>query len=244
MKATFNALVDDGKKAAARQVGAYGRACYAWAIHADLLADNPFVGVKMETVASRERVLSDDELRSIWNATDGQGSYNGAARLLMLTGQRREEVAAMRWGEFDADLSTWTIPGARTKNHRTNIVPLSKQAQAVLADQPRFGDDRVFRSLNFADAKAALDKRSGVTGWRLHDLRRTLATGLQRLGVRLEVTEAVLGHVGGSRAGIVGVYQRHAWSEEKRAALEAWGSHVEAIVEVREARENVLPFRA
>ncbi len=80
-----------------------------------------------------------------------------------------------------------------------------------------------------------MDKASGVKDWRLHDLRRTMATGLQRLGVRLEVTEAVLNHVSGSRAGIVGVYQRHEWADEKRAALNAWGAHVAAIVEGREA---------
>jgi integrase len=92
-------------------------------------------------------------------------------------------------------------------------------------------------------AKAVLDKASGVKGWRLHDLRRTVATGLQRLGVRLEVTEAVLNHVSGSRAGIVGVYQRHDWAEEKRAALNAWGEHVDAIVEGREATGKVTAFR-
>ena len=87
----------------------------------------------------------------------------------------------------------------------------------------------------FSKAKAALDKASGVKDWRLHDLRRTLATGLQKLGVRLEVTEAVLNHIAGSRAGIVGVYQRHNWADEKRAALDAWGAHVAALVEGREA---------
>ena len=95
----------------------------------------------------------------------------------------------------------------------------------------------------FSKAKAALDEASGVKDWRLHDLRRTLATGLQKLGVRLEVTEAVLNHVSGSRAGIVGVYQRHEWAEEKRAALNAWGAHVAAIVEGRVHEGNVLSFR-
>ena len=95
----------------------------------------------------------------------------------------------------------------------------------------------------FCEGKAALDEASGVKDWRLHDLRRTMATGLQRLGVRLEVTEAVLNHVSGSRAGIVGVYQRHGWSDEKRAALTAWGEHVAAIVEGREADGNVVSMR-
>ena len=92
----------------------------------------------------------------------------------------------------------------------------------------------------FSKAKAALDEASGVKDWRLHDLRRTMATGLQKLGVRLEVTEAVLNHVSGSRAGIVGVYQRHDWADEKRAALNAWGAHVAAIVEGRAPQANVV----
>jgi integrase len=96
----------------------------------------------------------------------------------------------------------------------------------------------------FSLAKAALDAKSGVTNWRLHDLRRTMATGLQRLGVRLEVTEQVLNHVSGSRAGIVGVYQRHDFAMEKRAALDAWGAHVAAIVEGRAATDNVVTLRA
>jgi integrase len=83
----------------------------------------------------------------------------------------------------------------------------------------------------WSKAKSALDTASGVSGWWLHDLRRTLATGLQRLGVRLEVTEAVLNHLSGSRAGIIGIYQRHDWAVEKREALDAWAAHVASIVE-------------
>jgi integrase len=224
VRAILNAIADGGRRSIARQAGAYGRACYGWAVHVDLLADNPFIGIRLETVASRERVLTDQELRSIWQATEDRGSYRHIVRLLLLTGQRREEIAGMLWSELDADRMTWTIPAARTKNHRVQIVPLSKQAKAVLSAQPNFAhDDRVFMGFrSFSKAKPRLDAESGVTGWRLHDLRRTVATGLQRLGVRLEVTEAVLGHVGGSRAGIVGIYQRHTWADEKRAALNAW----------------------
>jgi integrase len=102
----------------------------------------------------------------------------------------------------------------------------------LLCNAPRFGD-LVFPDLRgafngWSKAKAALDAKSGVTAWRLHDIRRTAATGLQRLGIRLEVTEQILKHVSGSRAGIVGVYQRHNFAAEKRAALDAWGEHVRA----------------
>jgi integrase len=170
-------------------------------------------------------------------------------RTLILTGQRREEVAGMARSEVASDLSSWTIPASRAKTGAAHVVPLSAQAQAVLRAAPRLAEsDLVFPGQRgafsgFSKAKAALDKVSGVKDWRLHDLRRTMATGLQRLGVRLEVTEAVLNHVAGSRAGIVGVYQRHTWADEKRAALNAWGERVAAIVEGRKAVDNVTSMR-
>ncbi len=150
----------------------------------------------------------------------------------------------MTWAEVSDDFSTWTIPASRAKNGTTHIVPTSEPARELLRSLPQI-NELVFPGLRgpfngWSKAKAALDAKSGVTDWRLHDLRRTVATGLQRLGVRLEVTEQVLNHVSGSRAGIVGVYQRHDFASEKRAALEAWGSHVEAIVEGRTPESNVL----
>jgi integrase len=238
-----------GRSAMASRTAAYGRACYQWAIKRGSLSANPFQNLPLATVVKRERVLTDDELRAIWKATEGRTSFNAIVRTLLLTGQRREEVAAMGWGDVAVDLSAWTIRGARAKNSVEHIVPLSPQVLAILQIRPRTeGADLLFPGLRgqfngFSKAKAALDKASGVKDWRLHDLRRTLATGLQKLGVRLEVTEAVLNHVSGSRAGIVGVYQRHTWAEEKRAALDAWGAHVAAIVEDREPEGNVLSFR-
>jgi hypothetical protein len=187
------------------------------------------------------------ELGAIWHATAGAGAFNGIVRLLMLTGQRREEVAGMTSAELSGDFSTWTVPASRAKNGTTHIVPLSAPAQDLLRNVPRFGE-LAFPGLRgpfngWSKAKAALDAKSGVTNWRLHDLRRTAATGLQRLGVRLEVTEQVLNHVSGSRADIVGVYQRHDFASEKRAALEAWGEHVLAVVEGRTAMGNVVTLR-
>ena len=243
-------LSQDGKTAMASRTAAYGRACYQWAVKRGTLAVNPFLNLPLAADAKRERVLTDDELRSIWQAAAGPGPYNAIVHTLILTGQRRGEVAGMAWDEIAPDLSTWTLPGARAKNGVAHIVPLSPQARAILRVCPQFDEsDLVFLGLrgpfnSFARAKAALDRASGVKDWRLHDLRRTVATGLQRLGVRLEVTEAVLNHIAGSRAGIVGVYQRHDWAEEKRAALNAWGEHVAAIVEGREATGKVTAFRA
>lgn len=256
-------LAKDGKAAMASRTAAYGRACYHWAVKRSSLASNPFQDLPLAPVAKRERVLTDDELRTIWQATAGPGSYNAIVRMLMLTGQRREEVAGATWDEIAPDLSTWTIPASRAKNGVAHIVSLSAQAQSIVTTARRFakeaagepsdapGDDKpdlVFPGLRgpfngFGKAKEQLDKACGVKGWRLHDLRRTMATGLQKLKVPLEVTEAVLNHISGSRAGIVGIYQRYDYAAEKRAALNAWGARVAAIVDGREAADNVTPLR-
>jgi integrase len=254
----LDALSKNGKAAMAARTAAYGRACYQWAAKRGSIAANPFANLPLAPVEKRERVLKDEELRAIWQATTGAGAFNAIVRMLMLTGQRREEVAGMTWDEVSGDLSTWTIPGNRAKNGAAHVVPLPSQAHAILADATRRErknektDEEpglVFPGLRgpfngFGKSKAALDSDSGVKGWRLHDLRRTMATGLQKLGVRLEVTEAVLNHVSGSRAGIVGIYQRHDYAAEKRAALAAWGEHVAAIIEGRKASDNVTPLRA
>ena len=246
----LDGLANDGKTAMACRTAAYGRACYQWAVKRGSLSTNPFHALPLATVAKRERVLTDDELSSVWRATERPGSYNGIVRASILSGQRREEIAGMTWRELAPDLATWTIPASRTKNGVEHIVPLSEQMRALLGAAPRRDEtDLVFPGLQgqfngFSKAKAALDKASGVKDWRLHDLRRTLATGLQRLGVRFEVTESVLNHLAGSRAGIAGVYQRHNWADEKRAALNAWSAHVAALIDERETDGNVTPIRA
>jgi integrase len=245
-------LAKDGKVAMASATARYGRACFQWAVKRGSIEVNPFANLPLTPVVKRERVLTDEELRAVWSATAGPGSFNAIVRMLVLTGQRRDEAASMTWDEISPDLPVWTIPGARAKNGAAHIVPLSPQARAILQAAPRFerevdddGPDLVFPGeqgvySGWSKSKERLDKRS-VSGWQLHDLRRTMATGLQKLGVRLEVTEAVLNHVSGSRAGIVGVYQRHEWTDEKRAALAAWGVHVAGIVEERAL--NVVALR-
>jgi integrase len=247
----LDGLAKDGRVAMASRTAAYGRACYHWAVKRGSLASNPFQDLPLAPIAKRERVLTDEELRAVWEATAGPGPFNAIVRMLILTGQRREEVAGMTWGEIASDLSTWTIPASRAKNGVAHIVPLPLQAQAILKSAHGMAKgnelELVFRGRGgafngFSKAKTTLDEESSVTGWRLHDLRRTMATGLQKLRVRLEVTEAVLNHVSGSRAGIVGVYQQHDWADEKRAALTSWGERVEAIVEGREPAGNVTPL--
>jgi integrase len=252
----LDGLTKDGKSAMASRTAAYGRACYQWANKRGSLTANPFQNLPLAPIAKRDRVLTKREIRAVWEATCGACSFNAIVRMLMLTGQRRDEVTAMTWNEIAPDQSTWTIPASRAKNGVAHFVPLSAQAQAILRAALQIEQDAAANKQElvfpgqrgpfkgFSKAKGSLDKASDVKVWRLHDLRRTLATGLQSLGVRLEVTEAVLNHISGSRAGIVGVYQRHEWADEKRAALAAWGAHIEAIVEERGPTGNVTALRS
>jgi len=180
---------------------------------------------------SRERVLTDAELGRVWKGADRIGLLGSATRLLILTGARREEITQLRWSEIEGD--TITLSNGRTKNGEAHLIPLSTAARKLLDSVPRiansdfvFTNDGVKPIVAWAKPKADLDDVTGVTDWRIHDIRRTVATGMQKLGIPLVVTESILGHTSGSRAGIVGVYQLHDYAQEKRAALEAWGQHV------------------
>jgi integrase len=185
---------------------------------------------------ARDRVLSDEELaRVILAALRIGGPYGGIVEFLALTGQRREEVARATRVEFDLGQRTWTIPKARTKNGKVHIVHLSKQALAIL----RTCETRapyVFSSTGtkpfpaFSRAKRRLDELSGVTGWRLHDLRRTCVSGMARLGIPPHVADKILNHQGGTISGVAAVYQRHEFLAERREALDQWVSHISQVV--------------
>lgn len=250
------AVVDRLTPSVARALAAYGRACFTWAQRRGSVPGNPFVSLPVApSNVQRDRVLTDAEAVKVWKAAAADATpYGPIVRLLLLTGQRRDEVRGMGWSEVAVDLETWTIPGERTKNGQPSVVPLSAPARAIL--QARLAEVREQRRGlvfpgeggkvmfgNWSKSKAGLDEAAGVTGWRVHDLRRTVATGLQRLGVRLEVTEAVLNHVSGSRGGIVGIYQRHDWKAEKRTALDGWAAHLMAAVEGADAPPKVVPMR-
>ncbi len=153
-------------------------------------------------------------------------------RLLILTGARRDEIGGLQWSEVDFERGEIALSGARTKTGAPHVIPLTPQWVAVLCELPRRVDCPFVFSLTgnpvsgWSKAKARLDLISGVEGWRLHDIRRTVATGLQRLGISLQVVEAILGHTSGSRAGIVRIYQRHDFAAEKRQALTLWADYV------------------
>lgn len=244
---------------AANRLRAEARACWGWAVKRGALEGNPWDATPrpLAREIARERVLSDEELAALYKAA-GQldAPWDTMIRLLILTGQRRGEVAGMRWEELDLEKGLWSLPGERTKNHEPHAVPLSEPAIAALKGvHRRKGAEFVFEGprktpmSGFGKVKTRLDKlladalKRTVQPWVIHDLRRTAATGLQRLGVRLEVTEAVLNHVSGSKSGIVGVYQRHGWEKEKAEALKGWAAHVLGLLDGRRDGEKVVELR-
>src|SRR4029078_1411720 len=218
---------------------AYLRRLFAWSLGRGIITSSPLVGLPMPgSETKRERVLSDDELVKVWRAAETLAfPYAPAFQMLILTGARREEVWQLCWSEIADDCIK--LDGTRTKNGEPHLIPLSLPARRILEGLPR-KNEFVFASGNrpvsaWFRAKDAIDKIAGIAPWRIHDLRRTAATGLQKLQTPLPVTEAILGHSGGSRGGIVGIYQRHDYAKQKSAALEAWGAHVVALIEGRPA---------
>jgi len=199
------------------------------------IRENPMTGLQRTKEVSRDHVVNDADLAKIWIGADKVPMHGDMVKLLILTGARREEIGALRWSEIKGDYIE--LANGRTKTGNGHIIPLSTQAKEILASVKRkAGSEFVFTLggskpvTGWSRAKVSIDEAAGVTGWRLHDLRRTVATGMQKLGVGLQVVEAVLGHTSGSRAGIIGVYQRHAYADEKRRALEAWGQHVAGLI--------------
>ena len=246
----LDGLAKDGKAAMAGAAARYGGALFGWTVKRRTVASNPFERVPVAPTVRRDRVLSDDEIRRVWGATKGPGAFNAIVRALLLTGQRREEVSGLTSNELDPGLSVWTLPGARSKNSRPHIIPISAQMETLLRAQACVsGTDLVFpgeRSIfsGWSKSKARLDRRSGVSGWTLHDLRRTAATGMAELGIAPHVIEAVLNHASGHKAGVAGIYNQARYATEMRRALNLWGEHVAAIIEDRAAADNVTPLRA
>jgi integrase len=266
-------LTDRGVGSMTNRVFSIIRKLFNWCISRDLLTVSPCAGIRPPVPeVRRDRVLSDHELRWFWKAADRRGMPFGPLfKILALTGQRLSEVAEMAPGEVKVKERLWTIPKARVKNNSEHDVALSDAALAILDAMPKIKGDAghvyVFTTTGdspvsgWSRAKNNLDKtmleiarqeaeEAGddpaavrIPQWRLHDLRRTAASGMARLGINLPVIEKVLNHTSGSFAGIVGVYQRHSFADEKRAALEAWSRLVVSLVKDAPA-DNVVPMRA
>jgi integrase len=252
-KAAINDMLDiitaRGPIAANRTL-AVTKKLFRWSLGRGYVDRDPCAGIaKPGAEQRRDRVLSDDELAHVWRAAEGVAyPFGPAVRTLILTGQRREEVGAMRWSEIDLAEKIWTLPAARAKNNVEHVVPLSDAARLLLRSLPRIGragfvftttgetavsgwskakanlDDAILEAMQKEDPKAEPLER-----WTMHDMRRTVATGLAGLGVALPVVEKILNHVSGSFGGVAGVYQRFAFATEKREALDKWAARVAMI---------------
>src|SRR5208337_857586 len=241
------------------------RPLFAWAFECGAVQNNPMAGLRCpKPETPRDRVLDDTELKALWQAaTEQSWPFENVIKLLLLTGQRREEVAGMRWREVDLDAGQWTIAKERCKNGKAYTVdlhpeavrlldPLGDEAASRLMKQSA-EEDFVFSTTGrtslsgFSKIKARIDVRmQQILGdkfqpWRIHDLRRTAASGMAALGFQPHVVERVLNHVSGAQGGLVSVYQRHEYREERKRAILAWGAHVMQIVSSEVA--DVVPLR-
>lgn len=244
----LNEIANEHGPFAANRARACLSSLFAWAISEGVADANPVNGTRKATEeVSRDRVLSDDELALVWRHA-GSGDYGRIIRLLILTGQRREEVGGMMRSELHLAKALWSLPRERTKNGLPHDLPLSTAALDILAAVPvRTDRDFVFGTgegafSGWSKSKAALDARIAAAlkasaeaagekpkpmpPWRLHDIRRTVATRLGDLGVLPHVVEAILNHVSGHRAGVAGIYNRATYAAEKRAALDLWAMHI------------------
>jgi len=246
---------------AANRTQAYGRAAYSWAMKRQLLATNPLRGIERPgRETARERVLTMAEMGAIWHACDALDSVRAAfVRTLMLTLQRREEVVSMRWVEMDDPRAptTWTLPAARAKNHRTHIVHLAEPVRGTLTALPKHsGNPCVFAGRGrsgaigaFSKMKTDLDSALAGAGhdlgnWRFHDFRRSGVTALAGMGFPPHVCDRILNHVTGAIQGVAAVYQKAEFLAERKAALNAWAKHVLAFAKGGQPLSNVVPMMA
>jgi len=204
---------------------------YSWAMQNGLAEANPVVGTARLRERSRERVLAPNELGLIWRHL-GDGHYAAVMQLLMLTGQRASEIADLRWSEIHGD--TIVLPPERTKNGRTHVIPISTSVGAVIEAQPhRLGRDLIFgigeggfkgwhirKQRLDATIKAATGK--ALEPWTVHDIRRSVVTGMAEIGIAPHIVEAVVNHVSGHRAGSAGIYNKARYQDEVRIALQRW----------------------
>ncbi len=236
----LDAIVARGAPSTANHAYAAIQKFFNWSVERGLIEISPCLHLKPPAKSqSRERVLSNKEIVTLWKASLTEGYPFGTIyQLLLLTAQRRGEVVGMRWAELDLRQGVWTIPGARTKNGKAHSVPLTPRVRAILKSLPRFESEFVFPGRGkpeqsysgYSKGKRDLDAAADLHDWTLHDLRRTAATGMAELGVPPHVVEKILNHSTGSFAGVAGVYNRFEYRSEMRSALRLWAAHVKKCV--------------
>ena len=229
-------LVGRGKHTAANRALAHTRKFFGWLVERGYLDYSPVAYIKpRHQEQEREKVLTDDEIRAIWIASEAMsGPYSAWIKLLLLCGQRRLETASLRRSQIID--SCWHLSGEDTKNKQLHIVPLSQQAMAIidqlleqdgefLIKTGRTGDKPVN---GFSKAKVQLDRLSGITDWKFHDIRRTVATNLSKLGVDRSLLQRIVNH---TDSGVTAIYDRYSYLEEKRDALQKWADKLDDIVQ-------------
>lgn len=249
-------LLDDlqhkkGLGAQVNRIHAALKAALNFAVEREYLDANPAAAVKRQFKGEvpRERVLSDDELKAIWQAADTlKEPSRGLVKMMILTGQRRDEVRCLPWAELDLDSNLWTLPASRNKGKREHVVPLSDEAKEVLEALPKLGGPFVFTTggerpyAGQKRLKDILDRESKVTDWTFHDIRRTVASGLASLRISHDVIGRVLNH---AKTDVTARhYNRHDYLEEKAAALTAWGRHVMTLVTDTSEGGKVVALKA
>ncbi|TPO01488.1 site-specific integrase [Mesorhizobium sp. B1-1-5] len=249
-------IVASGKPQAANTAFWYMRAFFNWCRKPPqrLIAVSPCDGLPDPAPkVTRERVVSSAELEAIWKGCAAVGyPYGNIVKLLMLTGQRRTEVAAMRWSELNLETGLWEIPGDRTKNEDPTIIPLSTQALTILRGVPKLSDTFVFPARGndeshfsgYSKCKKDLDKKTLIDGkplenWTQHDLRRTLATNLGKRQVPPHIIEHILNHKAASMTAVAKIYNRYQYVDEKREALQSWSDHIEGLVKSKTESEVI-----
>lgn len=261
----LDTLIARDRRPMADKVRQEGAAFFQWLIERDHVEKNVFARIRKIRNAKviRKRVLSDDELAAIWRASEPEGHWSCWIKLLILTGGRNMEVRGARWSEFDMENRLWTIPAERYKNGYSHSVHLTDAMVAVLDAVPRYNDvDLLFPASGNASrpmsgdqkVKGRIDRRMReefakehpITpdNWCVHDFRRTIATGLQRLGFRPDIADQVIGHVGSTRTGAAAHYLHHRYEEEKKQALEVWSNHVMKLLgDTSDSPTNVVEMR-
>jgi integrase len=240
----IDAIADRGAVTLARRCHAHLHRLFRWSVGRGIIETSPMAYLpKPGAEVKRKRVLLDDELRLVWDAAQQIGWPMGSAiQLLILTCARRDEIGALQWREINRARHEIHLDGERTKNGEPHDIPLSAAAQELIDAIPRLaGSPFVFTTTGntpvsgWSRAKANIDKIMGAQladskPWRIHDLRRTAATGMERLGIKQQVVEALLGHIAGSKAGVTGIYQRHTYEQEKREAIVKWAEQIAILV--------------
>ena len=224
---------------------------FAWCMSQGIADHNPVIGTVVEEpegYETRGRVLSVEELAQLWRAVDDDEEFGHILKLLILLGARRQEIGSMCWSELNPDRTVWVLPRARAKNNNELRLELPPIARDIIRAVPeRVGRDALFgnRGAGFGAwdrAKKRLDARVKLASWRIHDLRRSTATGMADIGVAPHIIETILNHISGHKAGMAGLYNRSQYERETGLALVRWADHIADVVNGEERK--VLQFQA